>query len=145
MDNYDINILRVLHHNARTTMKELSEQIHLSQPTCAERVKKLEAQGIIKQYKAVINWELMDYPISTIVRISPLPGYLNRVESIIEQMPNVEWCEKVTGDFSFIVKMHLKSVRELDSSLFDILQIATTSTSVIKYTVVENVFVEDGQ
>lgn len=142
IDNYDQKILRVLHSNARITMKELSTTIHLSQPSCTERVKKLEANGFITGYGARINWELLDYPISTIVRISPLPGYLNQVEKLIEGMPNIEWCEKVTGDFSFIIKMHLQTVRELDSSLFEILQIATTSTSVIKYTVVNNQFIE---
>lgn len=141
MDQYDLHILRTLHSNARITMKELSERIHLSQPSCAERVKKLEAKGIIKGYQAQIDWELLDYPIAAVVRITPLPGKLNQVEAIIRTMKSVEWCEKLTGDFSFLIKIHLNSVRQLDDSLFEILQIATTSTSVIKYTVVDNRFI----
>ncbi len=114
MDNYDLNILRVLQANARITIRELSKQIHLSQPACSERVKKLEASGIIKGYNTQINWEKLGYPIAAIVRITPLPGKLNQVEKII---------------------------KTIDDSLFEILQVATTSTSVIKYTVVENRFI----
>lgn len=141
MDNYDLNILRVLQANARITIRELSKQIHLSQPACSERVKKLEASGIIKGYNTQINWEKLGYPIAAIVRITPLPGKLNQVEKIIKTMKNIEWCEKLTGDFSFLIKLHLNSVRQIDDSLFEILQVATTSTSVIKYTVVENRFI----
>ncbi|MCF7520937.1 Lrp/AsnC family transcriptional regulator [Neisseria sp. ZJ106] len=142
MDNYDMKILQALHQNARITMKELSQKVHLSQPACTERVKKMEANGIIRQYTAVIDWSKLSYPLATVVRIRPLPGYLQEVERIIKEMGNIAWCVKVTGDDAFICQMLIHSVSELDACLSKIAQIATTNTSVIKSTVVENQFIQ---
>ncbi len=141
MDNYDIKILQALHENARTTMKELSQKIHLSQPACAERVKKMEAVGVIRQYTTVVDWQALGYPLATIVRIRPLPGYLQEVEAILKSMGNIGWSVKVTGDDAFICLMLIQSVGELDACLSKISQIATTSTSVIKSSVVDNQFI----
>ncbi len=141
MDNYDIKILQALHENARITMKELSQKIHLSQPACAERVKKMEAVGVIRQYTTVVDWQALGYPLATIVRIRPLPGYLQEVEAILKSMGNIGWSVKVTGDDAFICLMLIQSVGELDACLSKISQIATTSTSVIKSSVVDNQFI----
>ena len=115
MDNYDIKILQALHENARITMKELSQKIHLSQPACAERVKKMEAVGVIRQYTTVVDWQALGYPLATIVRIRPLPGYLQEVEAILKSMGNIGWSVKVTGDDAFICLMLIQSVGELDA------------------------------
>ena len=141
MDNYDIKILQALHENARITMKELSQKIHLSQPACAERVKKMEAVGVIRQYTTVVDWQALGYPLATIVRIRPLPGYLQEVEAILKSMGNIGWSVKVTGDDAFICLMLIQSVGELDACLSKISQIATPSTSVIKSSVVDNQFI----
>ena len=141
MDNYDIKILQALHENARITMKELSQKIHLSQPACAERVKKMEAVGVMRQYTTVVDWQALGYPLATIVRIRPLPGYLQEVEAILKSMGNIGWSVKVTGDDAFICLMLIQSVGELDACLSKISQIATTSTSVIKSSVVDNQFI----
>lgn len=142
MDNYDIKILRLLNKNARITIKEISEHIHLSQPTCAERIKKLESKEIIQQYTTIINWNELGYHLATIIRIRPLPGYLQKVENIIQEMDNVMWCYKITGDDAFVCQMLIESVSELDDYLSKISQIAMTRTSVIKSTIVENRFME---
>lgn len=141
MNNYDLKILQELHKNARITMKELSQKVHLSQPACTERVKKLEANGIIRQYTASIDWQALGYPLATIVRIRPLPGHLQEVEGIIKEMGNVAWCAKVTGDDAFVCQMLIQSVGELDACLSKIAQIATTSTSIIKSVVADNQFI----
>ncbi|MDP8171275.1 Lrp/AsnC family transcriptional regulator [Pasteurella skyensis] len=142
MDNYDIKILRLLHDNARITVKEISQKIHLSQPTCAERVKKLESNGIIQNYTTVIDWQSLGYNLSAIVRIRPLPSYLQRVEALIQGMNNISWCYKVTGDDAFICQLLIKSVTELDDCLSPISQIAMTNTSIIKSAIVSNQFLD---
>lgn len=143
LDDYDMKILRILHKNARITMKELSQNIYLSQPACAERVKRLEAHQIIKGYSAQIDWSKVDYPLATIIRIRPLPGCLHKVEAVIKSLSNIEWCEKVTGDDAFICKMRLRHVSDLDMYLEKISQIAMTNTSVIKTTVIDNQFIHE--
>ncbi len=142
MDKYDIKILKLLHQNARITVKEISKEIHLSQPSCAERIKKLEANETIQNYTTQINWQSLGYSLSSIIRIRPLPGYLQKVESLIKEMNNVIWCYKVTGDDAFICQMLIKSVTELDDCLSPISQIAMTNTSIIKSAIVNNQFLD---
>lgn len=55
MDQIDYMILKQLQHNAKTSIKEIASQVHLSAPSVAERVKKLEEQGVIVGYQAKIN------------------------------------------------------------------------------------------
>lgn len=133
-DNYDRKILALLHDNARITMKELSEKVHLSQPTCTERVKRLEEAGIIERHTVQVNYKALGFGISAIVRIRPLPGALAKVEQLLQEVPEITSCYKVTGDDCYICLMHVAAVNDLDECLSRITQIATTNTSIIKAT-----------
>ncbi len=143
MDDYDLKILRLLHNNARMTMKEISEQVHLSQPTCTERVRRLESKGVIRQYTTIIDWDSLGYSLPTLIRIRPFPGYLDKVEKSIKEIRNIAWCAKVTGEDCFICMLITPSVKELDINLAEIYQVAMTSTSIIKATIVENKFINE--
>ena len=54
-DSVDLEILKLLQQNARITVKEISDKVHLSTTPVHERIKRLEEQGVIKQYAAIIK------------------------------------------------------------------------------------------
>ena len=70
MDDIDKKILKRLQENARVTISVLSSEISLSMPAISERLKKLEASGVIKQYTAILNPELVDKQLMALVFLS---------------------------------------------------------------------------
>jgi Lrp/AsnC family leucine-responsive transcriptional regulator len=69
LDAYDTRILAELQADARLTMAELGRRVHLSQPAVTERVRKLEAAGVITGYRATINMGALGYGIRALVRV----------------------------------------------------------------------------
>jgi Lrp/AsnC family leucine-responsive transcriptional regulator len=68
-DLYDAHILGELQRDARITMAELGRRVHLSQPAVTERVRKLELNGVIKGYKAEVDYQRLGYGIRAMVRV----------------------------------------------------------------------------
>jgi hypothetical protein len=69
LDAYDTRILAELQADARLTMAELGRRVHLSQPAVTERVRKLEAAGVITGYRATVNLGALGYGIRALVRV----------------------------------------------------------------------------
>jgi len=69
LDAYDTRILAELQADARLSMAELGRRVHLSQPAVTERVRKLEAAGVIGGYHACVNLAALGYGIRTVVRV----------------------------------------------------------------------------
>ena len=72
------------------------------------------------------------YPLQAIVRIRPLPGKLHIVQRLIEDIPQITECDKVTGDDCFVARLHMRSIEQLDEILDRIADKAETSTAIIK-------------
>jgi len=138
MDKIDRRILKILHQDSRITVKALSEKVHLSQPSCAERLRRLIEQEIIEKCSIQVSPKALGFPIAAIVRVRPLPGELARVEKLITEIDEIVQCDKVTGDDAFVCRMHLRGIEELDHCLRKIASFATTSTSIVKSTLVSN-------
>ncbi|MBJ7220372.1 MULTISPECIES: Lrp/AsnC family transcriptional regulator [unclassified Brenneria] len=138
MDKIDCKLLETLHGDGRMTVKSLSEHINLSQPSCAERLRRLQDQGIIEKFSVQLSPSALGFPITAIVRVRPLPGELNRVEKLIAAIKEITQCDKVTGDDAFFCRLHLRHIEELDICLSKISRYATTSTSIVKSSPVAN-------
>ena len=67
MDDIDIQILRMLERDGRASHEEIGRQLNLSRPTIHQRVKKLEAEGVIKRYKAMIDWSKLGQTINVFI------------------------------------------------------------------------------
>ena len=132
MDNIDAQIIRILHSDAKTPLKELAAKVGLSSPSTSERVKRLEERGVIAGYTLRVNHSPIGYPLRAIVRVNPLPGQLQRVQKLIEDTPEIVECDKVTGEDCFVCKIYLKSIEQLDLILDRIAEYARTNSSIVK-------------
>ena len=137
MDKIDDKIIQALHTDGRMTVKALSQHINLSQPSVAERIKRLSELGAIR-FTVDIDPKVLGYSIIAIVRINPLPGNLRKVEELIFGISEVTQCDKVTGEDAYICRLHLTSIGELDHILSNVAEYATTNTSIIKSSPVNN-------
>src|SRR6187399_2311274 len=70
LDAKDMAILKLLQENARVTVKEISEKIHLSTTPVHERIKRMEESGVIKQYVTLVNQNKIDLNLMVICYVS---------------------------------------------------------------------------
>lgn len=132
LDAIDSRIVAALASNARVAMSDLAREIGMSAPSVAERVRRLEAAGIIRGYTVEIDARALGYTLEAIVRIKPRPGQLHLVERLIQDEPHFLTCDKVTGDDCFIARLCLASIDEFDPLLDPLHERAETSTAIIK-------------
>lgn len=132
IDEIDQNILEALLQDSRVSLKELARQVGLSSPSVAERVRRLEERGVIRAFTIEIDPRALGYQLQAIVRVKPLPGMLHVVQKLIEDTAEFCECDKVTGDDCFIVRLHVRSIDQLDHLLDRIADKAQTSTAIVK-------------
>jgi Lrp/AsnC family leucine-responsive transcriptional regulator len=132
LDAIDQALIALLSDNARLSHAELARSVGLSAPSVAERLRRLEEDGIVKAYTVELDPKALGYTLTAIVRIRPLPGQLHHVEKLLVESPEVVECDKVTGEDCFVARYLLRSIDELDPILERIAQRAQTSTSIVK-------------
>ena len=132
LDAIDTRIIQALSQDGRVSTAELARRVGLSPPSVAERVKRLEENGVIEGYAAQINPAALGYALSAYLRIRPVPGELAKVAAILAEIPAIVECDRVTGDDCFIARAHLKSVDELEQVIDRIIPFAMTNTAIIQ-------------
>jgi Lrp/AsnC family transcriptional regulator, leucine-responsive regulatory protein len=129
LDSYDTRILAELQADARISMAELGRRVHLSQPAVTERVRKLEAQGVISGYRATINLAALGYGIRALVRVGRC-DYAAMLR-LIETTPEVVNAWNVTGEDSWAMEIAVVDVAHLDNVVSRFCDLSETSTSII--------------
>ncbi len=129
MDAHDGRILAELQADGRLSMAELGRRVHLSQPAVTERVRKLEAAGVILGYGARVNHERLGYGIRALVRVGR--AEYARVVKLIENTPEVLNAFNVTGEDSWILEIAVIDVSHLDAVVTGFCLLAQTSTCIV--------------
>lgn len=132
LDDTDRRILTLLQQDGRMAIKPLAEQIGLSSPATSERLRRLEERGVIRGFGMDVEPRALGYSMQALVRIRPMPGKLQAVQKLIENIPEFGECDKVTGEDCFIGRLYLRSIEHLDHILDRITDIAETSTAIVK-------------
>lgn len=108
LDKTDLSILRLLQQNARMTVKEIAEKVHLSTTPVHERIKWLEQSGVIKQYTAIVNYAKVKKGLMVIVYVS-LKAHSKtagaRFIKHIHELDEVIECYNISGEFDFMLKV----------------------------------------
>lgn len=137
IDPVDAKILRALAKDARISTAELARAVGLSAPSVAERVRRLEESGVIEGYSVKINAAALGLPLAAWLRIRPIPGQLQKVAEILQGLPEIIECDRITGEDCFIARAHLRSVGDLERLIDQIIPYAMTNTSIIQSSPVE--------
>jgi Lrp/AsnC family leucine-responsive transcriptional regulator len=136
LDTYDTRILAELQADARLTLAELGRRVHLSQPAVTERVRKLEAAGVITGYRATVNLGALGYGIRALVRVGRTDQA--RMLALIASLPEVVDAWNVTGEDSWVLAIAVVDVAHLDAVVSQMCLLAETSTSIILKTAREH-------
>ncbi len=108
LDSKDIAILKILQQNAKATNTEIAQKVHLSTSPTFDRIKRMEQQGIIKQYVTLVNNSKVNRGLMVICYVSLKEHNKNAgtkfIKSILE-MPEVIECYSISGEFDFMLKV----------------------------------------
>ncbi|GAA5525714.1 leucine-responsive regulatory protein [Microbulbifer aestuariivivens] len=107
LSTIDRNILRVLQKNGRTSYAELARQVGLTATPCVERVRRLESDGVIQGYTALINPEFLDAALVVFVQIRLNRSAQDAFEDFrnaVAALPEVQECYLVSGNFDYLIK-----------------------------------------
>ncbi|HEY5810001.1 MAG TPA: Lrp/AsnC family transcriptional regulator [Povalibacter sp.] len=132
IDETDQRILEILNADSRISLKDLAQRVDLSSPSVSERLRRLEERGVIRSFTVDLDPQALGYSLQAIVRIRPLPGKLQIVQKLLQEIPQCCECDKVTGDDCFIARILVRSIEDLDGILDRIADKAETSTSIVK-------------
>ncbi|MEJ2038930.1 MAG: Lrp/AsnC family transcriptional regulator [Desulfosarcinaceae bacterium] len=115
LDETDRNILRILQREGRITNANLAKRIGISPPATLERVKRLEAAGVISRFVAMVDPDQIGVGAIVFVRVSLAAHQLPRVDEFsakILEMDEVLECHQLSGSDDYILKVALKNVRD---------------------------------
>ncbi|CUH49451.1 MULTISPECIES: Lrp/AsnC family transcriptional regulator [Ruegeria] len=108
LDTTDRKILAALQRNGRMSNAELSDQVNLSPSACHRRVQRLEAEGYIRNYVALLDARKMNVPTTVFVEIT-LQGQaeelLDAFEKAVARIPDVLECHLMAGTADYILKV----------------------------------------
>ena len=108
LDGTDLAILKLLQQNARITIKEISEQVHLSTTPVHERIRRMEQNGVIKQYITVLNAAKVGKGLMVICYVSLRQHSKNAGDKFIKSilaMNEIIECLTISGEFDFMLKV----------------------------------------
>ena len=108
LDSKDLAILHLLQKNARITVKEISDKMHLSTTPVHERIKRMEASGVIKQYATLVDHTKVGKSLMVICYVSLKEHSKNagtKFIKLIQSLNEVIECYSISGEFDFILKV----------------------------------------
>ena len=115
LDPIDYKLIKILQTNARVTQSELATAVGLSQPAVAERMKKLEQDGVIIGYSAYVNARKLGKDITAFIGVGiGHPKYNQAFAKAILAIPEVLECHLVTGQDSYLLKVKTENTGKLD-------------------------------
>lgn len=132
LDVVDLKILHALDAAGRMSYSELAKQLGMSSPSITDRIRRMEASGVIRNFTVDIDLGALGYPLAAIVRIKPRPGNLHIVKNMIVQEARFTNCDAVTGDDCFVCRLVFASMSDLDLILEPFHDRAETNTAIIK-------------
>lgn len=138
MDKIDVTLLSMLQKNARIPIKALTKDVFLSSPAISARIEKLEKQGIITGYTAIVDPMKLGYHITAFINLEMSPKQKPEFYPFIRECPNVLECDCVTGSYSMLIKVAYPSTMELDSFIGQLQKFGNTSTQIVFSTSVES-------
>ena len=127
MDSTDINILEHLQSDAKITIKEMAKKLNLSTTPIFDRIKRLEKQGIIEKYVALLNPKKVNKKLTVFVDLSITDHSLGGIENFVNyiiQFSEVLECHHITGDADVFIKILLEDMEAYNQFVLNILSVA---------------------
>ncbi|GLQ07890.1 Lrp/AsnC ligand binding domain-containing protein [Sneathiella chinensis] len=138
MDKIDKKILKELQTDGRITMTELSNRVGLSKTPCIERVRRLEASGVIQGYGAYLDPTRLEAGHIAFVQVTlkdTTTSALQEFNQAVKRVPQIQACHMIAGNFDYLLKVRTRDVAEyrqfLGTTIAQLPQVQHTSTFIV--------------
>jgi Lrp/AsnC family leucine-responsive transcriptional regulator len=132
LDETGRRLLAELQGSARLTLAELGRRVGLSAPAVAERIQRLERDGVITGYRAEIDPRALGLSLSAVIRVRPAPGQLQNVAQLARDTEEVVECHRITGEDCYFMKAHVRDVQHLEEVIDHFVVLGQTTTSIVQ-------------
>jgi Lrp/AsnC family leucine-responsive transcriptional regulator len=132
LDATNLRLLGELQADARVSLAELGRRVGLSPPAVAERLGRLERDGVIRGYHADVDPRALGYALSAVIRVRPAPRQLHDVARVARETPEVVECHRVTGDDCYVIRAHVRDVDHLEAVIDGFTVFGSTTTSIVQ-------------
>lgn len=122
LDETDLSLLRILQRNSKFTIKELAHMVNLSASPVFERIKKLEQEGFIKNYIAVLDSEKLNKGFTVFCNIKLKQHDKNIGHQFVDDILSIDEvveCYNISGDFDFLLKVQVKDMKHYQDFVFN--------------------------
>lgn len=138
LDETDLRILRVMQSDGNMTVTEVAERVGISQSPCSRRIASLQADGIIKGKRTILDPRMLGFDTVVIVRIK-LTGHdaenLEKFKKAVSRIPEIQVALLVLGDFDFYLRLVCQDIyhyqRVLQEKLVELPGVREMQSSVI--------------
>ncbi|NOK59950.1 MAG: Lrp/AsnC family transcriptional regulator [Chloroflexi bacterium AL-W] len=122
LDSIDIFIVQLLQIDGRLSNVDLARRVHLSPPATHARVRRLEQEGYIRTYTAILDRDKMQFDLLCFIQVSLQLHQIESVEGFrtaIYQMPEVLECYHLTGEYDYLLKVIVRDRKDLERFLVE--------------------------
>lgn len=121
LDQIDLKILEILQSQARIKRKDLAEIVHLTIPAVSERMRKMEDEGYIVKYTAILNAKRVNLGVAAFIFVDvESSSHYNAVIEHAQKYDEILECHAITGSGSHLLKVRAVNVDHLERLLVDI-------------------------
>jgi Lrp/AsnC family leucine-responsive transcriptional regulator len=132
LDATNLRLLAELQADARLSLAELGRRVGLSSPAVAERLGRLERDGVIRGYHADVDPRALGYALSAVIRVRPAPRQIADVARQAQDTPEVVECSRITGDDCFVMRAYVRDVDHLEEVIDRFTVFGQTTTSIVQ-------------
>ena len=131
LDDINRRLLDELQRDGRVAFAELGRRVGLSAPAVAERVGRLEREGVITGYRAEVDPRAVGYMLAAVVRVRPFARQIHKIPEIAAATPEIIECERITGEDCFLLRLHVREMDDLEPVLDRFTPFGQTTTSIV--------------
>lgn len=113
LDDVDWKILKILQADGRVALSEIARRLEMGSATIHERVNTLEDQGFIREYRGVLDPELLGIDQVAFVQVRTEPGHFSEVAERLSEIPQIQEIHEITGEADLQLKLRVRNQDEL--------------------------------
>lgn len=132
LDDTDWRILAELEQDARIPWAQLGRRVSLTAPAVRERVRRLERDGVLVGYRALVDTGRLGRAIDAFVRVAtPSQSRQDKVAAFAEERAEIVECHSLTGEDCFLLRVRVATMPELEQLTSSLATMGRTTTSLV--------------